>query len=576
MRRARTSKRSLTARSKPTKRKVVRKTGRTYKFLFEEKLLALHKHSLELASATSVDEVVKHTLDAMEFTLGFDAADFSVVDIDRGCLSFKGLRGTTPSFSELPLGGRGITVKAANARRTIRVPDIRKEDSYIDDEGSVGSEASQMRLSELAVPVVVGRGTAAVLNLESNRLNAFTDNDQKLLETLAFHVASALSRLSKEQEIRKYSEHLEQLVEGRTRALRESETKYRSVVQNIPAMVWTSDQENKTVFITPNVEQVYGYTPREIYQGGYLLWSKRIHPDDVQKLEAAYESLFTEGKVFDVEYRYQRPDGKWFWMHDRANRVYEKAGIKYTDGVTTDITERKRLEEQLAKSQRLATIGELAAMVGHDLRNPLQAIAGAAFNLRSRLGASLDDTTTEILQIIDNGVEYSDRIVELLLDYSRELELHFRKTTPQMLAAQALALVRIPVGIQILSNAKVTPEIIVDEEKMKRVLTNFIQNAVEALPNGGAITISSEVEKDGMVALSVADTGIGISEETKKRIWTPLYTTKAKGIGLGLSICRRIVEAHRGSISVSSEIGKGSMFTLTVPAKPPLKVSQYE
>ena len=128
-------------------------------------------------------------------------------------------------------------------------------------------------------------------------------------------------------------------------AVRESEERYRSLVMNIPDVVWTTDGEGRTVFISPNIERVYGYTPEEVYRGGAELWMGRIHPDDVEGVKRAYESLVARGERFDVEYRIQRKDGRWTWLHDRAVATYDRDDMMYADGVFSDITRRKRAEE---------------------------------------------------------------------------------------------------------------------------------------------------------------------------------------------------------------------------------------
>lgn len=160
-----------------------------------------------------------------------------------------------------------------------------------------------------------------------------------------------------EDELQRHSDHLEELVSERTKKLAESERKYRSLVENMPDFVWTSDREANTIFVSPNVEGILGYTPEEIYEGGYRLWSQRIHPDDIGRLEKAYQSLFSEDEAFDVEYRFQRKDGEWLWLHHRATGTYVRDGMLYADGVTSDITERKLLEEKLrAARERLENV----------------------------------------------------------------------------------------------------------------------------------------------------------------------------------------------------------------------------
>jgi PAS domain S-box-containing protein len=129
-------------------------------------------------------------------------------------------------------------------------------------------------------------------------------------------------------------------------ALAESEEKYRSLVENIPDVTWTTDREGRTLFISPNVRDVYGYSAGEIYAGGDT-WLGNVHPDDRPRVEKAFAELFTEKKAYDIEYRIRRKDGNWIWLHDRSVSSYEKEGRWYADGVFSEITERKRMEEEL-------------------------------------------------------------------------------------------------------------------------------------------------------------------------------------------------------------------------------------
>jgi len=149
--------------------------------------------------------------------------------------------------------------------------------------------------------------------------------------------------------------------------LKSSEGKYRSLVQNIPDVVWTTDINGKTIFISPNVKEIYGYTSEEIYKGGDSIWFDRIHPDDAEKVKGAFISLFEKGRLFDAEYRIQRKNKDWIWLHDRAINVYEKNGIKYADGVFSDITERKQaevtvVEEKNKLEKYLSVIGAIVVL----------------------------------------------------------------------------------------------------------------------------------------------------------------------------------------------------------------------
>jgi len=232
--------------------------------------------------------------------------------------------------------------------------------------------------------------------------------------------------------------------------------------------------------------------------------------------------------------------------------------------VLQDITEHKELEARLIKSERFAAIGELSGMVGHDLRNPLMSIRTAAYILNKKSDQQIDADCKKMLEKINRAIDYSDKIVNDLLDYSRDIKLEKLNTNPRFLVNEAFLLVDIPQRIQIVNKTEETPEVCADIEKLNRVFVNLIKNAIDAMPKEGVLTVSS-VKTDKNVEIVFEDSGIGMSPETLSKIWVPLFTTKAKGMGFGLAICKRIVESHGGNISAKSAIGKGTVFTISLP-----------
>ncbi|MDD3580957.1 MAG: PAS domain S-box protein [Desulfobacca sp.] len=128
--------------------------------------------------------------------------------------------------------------------------------------------------------------------------------------------------------------------------------KYRLLIDHISDVVYATDRQGATIFITPNVEKVYGFTPEEIYQAGAQIWWDRIHPEDLEKVKQAFELLFTNHQKFDVEYRIQRKDGKWIWLHDRCLGTFQKQGTVYAEGVFSDISERKQIEAELRQAKQ--------------------------------------------------------------------------------------------------------------------------------------------------------------------------------------------------------------------------------
>jgi signal transduction histidine kinase len=243
---------------------------------------------------------------------------------------------------------------------------------------------------------------------------------------------------------------------------------------------------------------------------------------------------------------------------------------EYANSLEEKVAERtKQLEEinhRLVKAQRLATIGELAGMVGHDLRNPLTGIKSATYYLRTTHGSCSEDNRKKMFDVIESAIDHADKIIRDLQEYSREMQLELANCSPQSILKEALALVQVPDRVKIIDNTLDNPLIKADKTKIARVFINIIKNAVDAMPEGGTLQIKS-TQTDGNVEISFADTGIGIPKEAMSKLFTPLVTTKAQGMGFGLAICKRIVDAHQGRITVQSVEGKGTTVTVTMPTE---------
>jgi PAS domain S-box-containing protein len=231
--------------------------------------------------------------------------------------------------------------------------------------------------------------------------------------------------------------------------------------------------------------------------------------------------------------------------------------------IVHDITERKRMEDRLVKTERLASIGELAGQLGHDLRNPLAGIKNGLYLLRKKGGNISDVEREELLQVMGRAVEDSNRIVTSLIDYSSDLQLYLELCSSQALVDKALKTLEIPRYINVKS--EISDYLLnADVSLIANVLACNIQNAVQAIPQEGTIQITSCLD-EGKVKLSIIDSGVGIPKEVQSKIFKPLVTTKAKGMGMSLAISKRIVEAHDGKITIHSEEGNGTRVNITLP-----------
>ena len=217
-------------------------------------------------------------------------------------------------------------------------------------------------------------------------------------------------------------------------------------------------------------------------------------------------------------------------------------------------------------NKKLEAMTEVSRMVGHDLRNPLTGIKNAVYILKKNYGSQLEEKGNAQLKTINDCVEYSDKIVRDLLEYSSATRLDLINTNLKRLIDDSLSTFAVPSNVQLTNDVKDNENVLlVDNGQIQRVFSNLIKNAFDAMPNGGKLQISSGRKMNGKVAVAFSDSGVGMSEDTLKKLWTPFFTTKAKGLGVGLSICKKIIEAHGGSIEAKSAMGKGTTFTVLLP-----------
>ncbi len=225
--------------------------------------------------------------------------------------------------------------------------------------------------------------------------------------------------------------------------------------------------------------------------------------------------------------------------------------------------------KQLKEAERLATIGQTAGMVGHDIRNPLQGIVSELY-LESQEIALLPTGETkanlqESIRSIEANLYYIDKIVSDLQDYARPLVPVKYKMKIEKAVEDALMIVTIPENVQIsISYEKDLPQIKADPIMIKRIIVNLVQNAVQAMPNGGELTISATQTGEHFF-INVEDTGEGIPENAKEKIFIPLFTTKSKGQGFGLAVVKRLTEAQDGTVTYNTHQGKGTKFTIQLP-----------
>ena len=220
----------------------------------------------------------------------------------------------------------------------------------------------------------------------------------------------------------------------------------------------------------------------------------------------------------------------------------------------------REAQEELIRKEKLATLGQLAGGVGHELRNPLGVIKNSVYYLNMILPQ--DEKIRKHLGILDREVANSNRIVTELLDFARVKTPVRQAASLATIVRAALERLLLPESVTLhLDLNETMPTVSIDAHQVGQIVLNFLQNAVQAMPDGGRLTVSTREDRESLLA-AVEDTGAGIPPENLARVFQPLFTTKAKGIGLGLALARDLAEANGGRIAVESRVGQGSRFTL--------------
>jgi len=231
-----------------------------------------------------------------------------------------------------------------------------------------------------------------------------------------------------------------------------------------------------------------------------------------------------------------------------------------------DLTEVKDLTEQLLRADKLSGLGELVAGVAHEVRNPLGVIKASVQMLEQEMDQGC--ASAELTHVMAQEIDRLDSVVTALLDFGRPTESQFGPVNAVRVLNEVILLTKqFALQQQIGVTAELPdelPNIWADEDRLKQIFVNLISNAIQAMPDGGDLNIAAAT-RDGFLRVSFTDSGVGISPEEQERIFDPFHTTRAEGSGLGLSIVHRIIDAHNGFITVDSETGRGTTFTVGLP-----------
>ena len=357
-------------------------------------------------------------------------------------------------------------------------------------------------------------------------------------------------------------------------ALRESEERYRDLVENITDVIYAVDSDGIMTYVNPAIEPFLGYSPSETIGHHF---GEFIYQQDLPRLQQSFQRLLA-GHPTTGEYRVVTKSGEVRWMHTSSRPVVRDGHVIGVQGVIVNITERKQAEQAVIQATRLEAAATLASGIAHRVNNLMVSVLGYAELLKSDLADNQE--ARDMLTIISQSAEQTGELALQLLAFSRGHHyrprvLNLNDTVQQVLHIEEPS---VPAGIHVELNTQpgLWP-VEADPTQVNQVFLALLRNAVEAIEDSGRVTVSTAnvlVDEDSSpgiapgpyVYLSVQDTGCGMSAEVQAKVFEPFFTTKMLGRGLGLAAAHGIVRNHKGHIAVDSEKGHGATFTVYLPA----------
>ncbi len=440
-----------------------------------------------------------------------------------------------------------IAVKAARARTTqiIDHPYQGKMRKY------VGSSADPADLqSDFCLPLIAEGTLIGVLELVTNRKRGFSGEDLILLEALSNQLAAGIFRI-----------HLEA-------GKHQDDQFLAGILTDSVDGIISMDAEDRITTWNSGAEKIFHLGKKEVLGTPFpalFREADQVYPDRVRR------ELREKGFIRDYEINNITREGREVTLHVSLTAIQDQQRHWIgSSAVIRDITGQKQIQEQIQRSEKLSSIGQLAAGIAHEIGTPLNIISGNAEYLMMDIDP--ENPLTEELSIILQQTDRITQLIQQLMDFARDNRPRFEPTDINALAQQTLNLTRHQMeknSITLVEKLdEEIPPIVADAHQLQQVLLNIIINALHAMPEGGILEIQTARDAERKeVLIRIRDNGCGIDPQDLKNIFNPFFTTKevGQGTGLGLAVCHRIMENHQGRIEVESRPGEGSCFTLNLP-----------
>lgn len=542
----------------------------TERRLAEHRLLVQYRVTRILADATTVAEATPKILQEMCECLGWDLGAVWRIDPKAGVLRCSELWRTSSVEAEkfeavtrkrTFRAGSGLPGRVWETGVPAYIPDVGLETAF----RGVDSAARQILRAAIAIPILLGREVIGVIGFISRDV---AQPDRELLVVLA-NIGSQIGQFAK-----------------RTAAVDELQLRV-SMLQNIPVAAWSVMPDGTPDIVNQLWYEYTGQTP-EFVNSHREAWMATLHPGDRDSASRSYWDGIHSGRGFTMEARFLRArDGAYRWHLNRAVPVLDPQGniVRFV-GTSTDVHDWRQAQEALRNTQtefahmtRVMTMGELTASIAHEVNQPLGAIVTSAAAGARWLAATppqLDKARRALERIADDGkraAEVIRRIRALMKRQAPRKEwLGINETILEVIALAQYQLRRSAILLETRLGQDL-PFVRCDRVQLQQVLLNLMLNAIEAMSGINErpreLTIASASDGPDTVSVEVRDAGTGLDPEHAAHLFEPFYTTKAEGLGVGLSISRSIVEAHGGRLSAAANAPHGTVFSFSLPVNEP-------
>jgi PAS domain S-box-containing protein len=341
---------------------------------------------------------------------------------------------------------------------------------------------------------------------------------------------------------------------------------FRTVTETICELIIVAARDGSITYVTPSIRTVLGFDPAE--RAGHRI-GETMHPDDRARFADDFRDLLREGSLNAAEYRFQHQNGSWRTVEVRGRNLLDDRTVRALIFNGRDVTERKRMQKELAQLNRLTSIGRLSAQVVHEFNNVLMALQTSLGLLRRRVAD--DPQLTRLTDTMTHALGRGKCVTRDLLRYLAPAQVSQTRIDARDLLRRAGDEIQQLLGtIGLVLQIPEAPLVIEgDAQQLSQVFINLALNARDAMQGGGTLTISADgPDAERFIRFIVTDTGEGIEQQDLQHIFEPLFTTKQSGTGLGLSVVRQIVSAHGGHVFAKSEKGRGTSFYIYIPAVP--------